>query len=237
MTAAADGPAQNASEAGQNSPVRPRSLETIFVLSADPRSEPKALPEFPNPAMRRAGLLPPLVLRFQSDVPRGVDVALGRHPRRHAAGYLRAIDGAGNRSIVCDVDCSGGDANSAIEIARALLKHPYSVTARIIGRCSSAAVFIALAADNRVIDANGTVLIHKAARICTKAQFEALRLLSAEDKAAIDESLNDTDDATAALLVTRLGVSESVARAWMGENRKWSATEALLKGFVSAVIS
>jgi hypothetical protein len=43
MTVAADGPAQNASEAGQGFG-RPRSSETIYVITADPRTEPKALP-------------------------------------------------------------------------------------------------------------------------------------------------------------------------------------------------
>lgn len=212
----------------------PHSSETIYVVNADPRAEPKPLPVFPNPGCRPAGLLQPLVLRFQSDVPRGIDVAQGRHARRDTAGYLRAIDGAGNRSINCEISCAGGESESAIAITRALLKHPYSVTAKI-SRCSSAAVLIALAADERTIAEGGSVLIHQAARVCTHNQFEALRLLSPEDKVAINESLNDSDDATAALLMNRLGVAEDVARGWMKENRKWSAAEALANGFVSAV--
>ncbi|UQR65094.1 hypothetical protein LRP30_07515 [Bradyrhizobium sp. C-145] len=53
--------------------------------------------------------------------------------------------------------------------------------------------------------------------------------------AAINESLNDSDDATEAFLTSRLTVSGDIARRWMKENRKWSATEALENGFVSEV--
>lgn len=210
---------------------------TVYVMRADPRTEPKPLPEFPNPGCRPAGLLTPMVLRFESDVPKGIDLAQGRHPRRDTAAYLRAIDGAGNRSIHCEISCAGGEGPSALAIADALLRHPYSVTARIVGRCSSAAVLIALAADERTIVSDGSVLIHKAARICTKEQFDALRLLSAMEKDKINTSLCDSDDQTVALLMTRLGVAEEVARGWMGENRKWSAAESLAQGFVSEVMA
>lgn len=233
--ATAEAPAPIMEAERSNNSARPHSVETICVVNASPRSEPKALPEFPNPAIRPAGLLPPLVFRFESEVPRGIDLAQGRHPRRDTAGYVRAIDGAGNRSIQIEISCAGGEFESAIAITRALLKHPYSVTAKI-SRCSSAAAFIALAGDNRAIEADGSVLIHRAARICTPAQFEALRLLSADDKAAINEQLNDIDDATTSLLKSRLGVSEETAKAWMREDRKWSAAEALQRGFVEAVL-
>lgn len=75
------------------------SDETIFVINADPRSEPKPLPIFPNPARRPEGAEPPLHLRLFSAVPKGLDIALGRAPKRDTAGYLQAIHGAGNRSI------------------------------------------------------------------------------------------------------------------------------------------
>lgn len=209
------------------------SPETIYVINADPRKQPKALPEFPNPAPRPEGTEQALVLTFFSKAPSGLDIALGRAPKRDTERFLRAIREAGNRSILCEIDCAGGDGDSALAIAKALLQHPYRVTARIVGRCSSAAVLIALAADERAIVAAGNVLIHRAARICTHEQFEALRLLSADDKAEINESLCDSDDATEALLTSRLGVSGDVARGWMSENRKWSASEAFAKGFAS----
>lgn len=212
----------------------PHSSETIYVVNADPRAEPKPLPVFPNPGCRPAGLLQPLVLRFQSDVPRGIDVAQGRHARRDAAGYLRAIDGAGNRSIKCEISCAGGESESAIAITRALLKHPYSVTAKI-SRCSSAAVFIALAADERVIESNGTVLIHQAARICTHDQWAAIQRLQPREKQAISDALADIDAASEALLTARLGISREVARRWLKEDRKWSAPEALARGFVDVI--
>ncbi|MCK1586912.1 hypothetical protein [Bradyrhizobium sp. 169] len=48
---------------------------------------------------------------------------------------------------------------------------------------------LALAADERSIAADGSVLIHQAARICTQEQFETLRQLSATEKDNINTSL------------------------------------------------
>lgn len=213
------------------------SEEAIYILRAAPPQQAAPLPEFANPPRRQEGAAPALLLEFFSDVPRGLDIALGRLPRRDTERFLCAIRGAGNRSIECKIDCAGGDGNSALAIAAALLEHPFSVTARIVGRCSSAAVLIALAADERVIVADGSVLIHRAARLFTHEQFEALRLLSADDKRTMNESLNQSDNAIASLLTARLCVSEVVARSWMAEERKWTAAEALANGFVSEVTS
>ncbi len=211
------------------------SDETIYVVEASPRKQPKALPEFPNPTSRPEGAEAPLVLEFHSEVPKGVDLALGRVPKRDTERYLRAISGAGNRSIHCEIDDAGGDGDAAVAIASALLRHPYRVTARIVGRCSSAAVFIALAADQRSIAPAGSVLVHRAARICTRAQRDALMRLPAADREVISDQLNDLDDETVSLLTSRLGVSEGAARTWMREDRKWSAAEALQRGFVHAI--
>lgn len=213
------------------------SDEPIYVLRAAPPQQAAPLPEFPNPSRRRDGAEPALVLEFFSDVPSGIDVALGKMPKRDTEGYLRAIRAADNRTIIAEIDDAGGDAASALTIATALLQHPWRVTAKVVGRCSSAAVYVALAADERKILAGGSVLIHRAARICTHEQFEALRLLSADDRKAMNESLNNSDDAIASLLTARLGVSEVVARGWMSEERKWTSAEALANGFVSEVTS
>ncbi|UFX41717.1 ATP-dependent Clp protease proteolytic subunit [Bradyrhizobium sp. 41S5] len=209
--------------------------QAVYVVTAGPRKLTKLLPVFPNPSRRPDGAEPALVLDLMSEVPSGVDIALGRAPKRDTGHFLRAIREAGDRNIHCRIDCAGGEGDSALAIAIALLQHPYRVTADITGRCSSGAVLIALAADQRSIVPNGSVLIHKAARVYVGSQFVAMCRLSATDKDAISDSLNDSDDATEALLTSRLGVSREVARGWMSEDRKWSATEALANGFVSVV--
>ncbi|MGY4286151.1 hypothetical protein ACVWXO_005371 [Bradyrhizobium sp. LM2.7] len=63
----------------------------------------------------------------------------------------------------------------------------------------------------------------------------AMRLLSAEEKSAINESLNATDDVGVSLLSSRLGITEQLAREWKTEGRVWPAAEALAKGFVHAI--
>jgi ATP-dependent protease ClpP protease subunit len=207
----------------------------IYMLVAAPRRVPKPLPSFPNPPCRPEGKLAPLVLNFVSDVPRGVDVALGRIPKRDSAAFVQAIRSAGNRSIHININCAGGEGEGALQIATALLQHEFAVHCRIIGRCSSGATFLALAADTRNIIESGHVLVHAACRLCTPTQYDAVQRLTAKDKQEIDDSLNDTDDAQVSLLQTRLGVSEATARQWLNEDRKWTAAEALECGFVHSI--
>ncbi|MBR1246141.1 ATP-dependent Clp protease proteolytic subunit [Bradyrhizobium sp. AUGA SZCCT0169] len=212
--------------------------EMICMIQAGPRIRPKPLPDFPSPAQRPEGAGQPLVLEFFSEVPRGIDIALGKVPTRDTAAFLNAIRTAGNRSVVCKINCAGGEAESALAIAQALLRHPFAVHCKIIGRCSSAAAFIALAADTRTIVPDGYVLLHTARRICTPEQWENIQRLAPLLKQPINEGLADIDDATAVLLRSRLvGVSEVQARAWLEEDRKWPAQEALERGFVNRVES
>ncbi|WP_456655681.1 ATP-dependent Clp protease proteolytic subunit [Bradyrhizobium sp. JR3.5] len=207
----------------------------IYVIHAEPRAEAVALPECPNPPFRPRGSAQPLALKFHSSVPRGIDIAEGRATKRDSSRYLQAIRDASDRSISMLIDCAGGEAGSAAAIALALLQHPWHVTAHIAGRCSSAAIFLALAADFRTIATGGTVLIHRSARICSPSQFEAMRQLSEDAKEAINNSLTATDDFEAVMLASRLGVTEQRARDWMAEGRVWTAAEALERGFAHAI--
>ncbi|WGS18939.1 MULTISPECIES: ATP-dependent Clp protease proteolytic subunit [unclassified Bradyrhizobium] len=210
-------------------------MSEIYCVRATPRSVPMPLPVFPNPTDRPEGVGPSLVLEFHSPVPAGEDVAAGKMPRRDTLAYLQAIRGAGNRSIECRIDCAGGREDDALPIALALLQHPFRVSARIVGRCSSAAVLIALAADRRSIVPHGTVLIHRAARIYVREQWDAIQQMPEADKDVINESLLASDDKVAALLTARLGISEEVARSWMREGRKWGADETLSRGFADSI--
>lgn len=222
-------------EAAPGDCARPRSSEMIYVINGDPRKQSKGLPQFPNPSQRPEGTEPALVLEFSSPVLTAADIAAGKMPRLDAASYLQLIRGAFDRSIRLRINCAGGRAVDALPIALALLEHPHHVDAIIIGRCSSSAVYLALAADVRTIVPGGTVLVHRSARFATREQFEALQSLSAEDKNVINESLNASDDVTASLLSSRLGVTEEHAREWMTDARAWPAAEALTKGFVQAI--
>ncbi|MGY4504217.1 ATP-dependent protease ClpP protease subunit [Bradyrhizobium sp. GM24.11] len=239
----ADGPAPIGEAEPGDCAARPRSLDsadandTVCMIEAGPRSRPKDLPQFPNPAPRPEGALPPLHLRFFSEVPKGVDIALGRVPQRDAAAYVRAIGAAGNRSIICHVNCAGGDGDGALAIATALLEHKYRVACRIGGRCSSGAALIALAADHRAIVPSGYVLVHTARRLCTPQQWEAILRLPEGEREEINNQLADLDDACSAMLQTRLGVSDHTARCWLGEDRKWPASEALERGFLHEIVA
>lgn len=96
-------------------------------------------------------------------------------------------------------------------------------------------MLIALAADRRSIVPHGTVLIHRAARIYVREQWDAIQQMPEADKDVINESLLASDDKVAALLTARLGISEEVARSWMREGRKWGADETLSRGFADSI--
>jgi ATP-dependent protease ClpP protease subunit len=231
-----DVPAQDTSETGPDeSSARSHTAETVCMIEAGPRMRPKPLPVFPNPARRPEGELEPLVLHFESAVARGIDIALGKVPARNTAAFVNAIRTAGNRTIICHINCAGGEAESALAIADALLRHPLAVHCRILGRCASAATKIALAADTRTIVPDGYVLLHAARRLCTPGQWKEILDLPHNSKQAINDSLNDIDDASAVLLSARLGVSEETARGWLSDDRKWTAAEARERGFVDSV--
>src|SRR6266404_4763727 len=99
--------------------------EVVYMIIATPRKTPK-FPEFPNPARRPEGSLPPLLINIVSEISNGTDLALGRIPQRNSANFVSAIRSAGNRSIHVIIDCAGGDAEGALAIATALLQHPFA---------------------------------------------------------------------------------------------------------------
>jgi hypothetical protein len=87
MMGAADVPApDNRAELGASS-AQP-GPETIYIINADPRSEPMPLTVFPNPPRRPEGIGPVLVLDIFSEVAKGVDVAMGRAPKRDPKPYV-----------------------------------------------------------------------------------------------------------------------------------------------------
>jgi ATP-dependent protease ClpP protease subunit len=114
------------------------------------------------------------------------------------------------------------------------LQHQFAVHCRIVGRCSSAAAFIALAADTRTIAKTGYVLLHTARRLATMDQWEAIQRSPLHERRAINDGLADINDASAVLLRDRLGVSEEVARRWLNADEKWTAAEAIERGFAIA---
>jgi hypothetical protein len=92
---------------------------TVCLITAVPRGQPKPLPIFPNnPAPRSEGSLEPLVLDFFSEIPDGTELALGKVPQRDTAAFLRAIREAGNRTIVCRINCAGGGTFALITTGR-----------------------------------------------------------------------------------------------------------------------
>lgn len=114
-------------EAERSNSARPHSAEAIYVTNGDPRPRPTALPDFPNPSRRPEGAGPAVVLQVFSRVPSGLDIALGRAPKRDPKPFLQAIREAGDRSICVEIHCAGGEAGSALVIATALLQHRWRV--------------------------------------------------------------------------------------------------------------
>ncbi|MGY4193375.1 ATP-dependent Clp protease proteolytic subunit [Bradyrhizobium sp. USDA 4520] len=214
---------------------RMTDLPILYVAEAQPRSSPKPLPRFfQHPGVRPEGAGLPAILELFSKPPNGADLARGLVPHRDPRPFLSEIREAGirGRAIECRINCVGGEGGRALRTVRALLAHPYHVTARITGWCASSAALIALAADRRIAAPGAKLLIHRARRFFVPEQIPELTI---DRRVAINDSLNDMDDAQTSLLIDRLGISERLARDWMAEGCELSATEALERGIIHEI--
>jgi ATP-dependent protease ClpP protease subunit len=184
---------------------------------------------------RPAGSRPPLFLSLVSDVPKARDVALRAASEFRAADYASQIEAVRDCSIVIAIDCSGGAVTEAMKFYQALRRHPYSVRAYIIGRASSSAPIIALAADERFMAADATVMLHEPRLVLTKDKLAELRALPVDQRRQIVERGAQFATALADILSAHCGCSTDDARAWMKAERTWSAAEAMKFGLATHI--
>lgn len=79
-----------------------------------------------------------------------------------AASFIKDLRGITAKRINLHINSPGGLVNDGIAIFNALQQHPAHVTALIESRADSAASFVAMAADHRVIFKNAAMHVHDA---------------------------------------------------------------------------
>lgn len=187
------------------------------------------------PSARPEGTLPRICIAIVSDIPKAAELASATRVERNANDFVRLIRAARDRTIWIDIDCAGGASDPARTIAAALLAHRNAVHVRIVGRCSSSAVIIAMAGDDCTIARDGAVLLHRARRYFTPEGHRKFLKLPLAKRIAIADGMNAADDEQVALLMQRTGRPLATVRRWLAEDQVWSADEAVSNGFADFV--
>lgn len=120
------------------------------------------------------------------------------------------------------INSPGGSVFGARAIEQALREHPARVVAHIDGLAASAATFIAMAADQVVMNKGALFMIHKAWTIAFG---------NADDLLATAELLDKIDGTLVQTYVDRTGQKAEQVSAWMAAETWFTAQEAIDAGF------
>lgn len=134
------------------------------------------------------------------------------------------------RPVTVRINSYGGDIIAASLIRAALMDYPGEVTARIDGVAASAAVAVALAAKNILIQDTAYMMIHNPYLVYMGALDETNLRLYADEVATLKAGIVDT-------YAARTGMSAAKISTMM-DNETWmSAKEAVKFGFADQVIT
>lgn len=133
-----------------------------------------------------------------------------------AKDVIAAITGLGDFDL--HVNSPGGDIFEGVAIHNAIKNHPGTVTAYIDGVAASAASFIVMAADEVVIEANASMMIHDG---------WALTIGNAADHRESAALLDMLSDTIAGMYYNKTGRDRKEWREQMAEDTWYSAAEAV----------
>lgn len=136
---------------------------------------------------------------------------------------LMAIDAD---AIDLHIHSPGGAGYDGMAIYQALRNHKARITVYVDGLAASAAAFIAMAGDRRIIAPHATMMIHEPFGLC---------IGPAEDMAAAEKMLNKLADNMASLHARRAGGDVADWRDVMRAETWFSADEAVAAGLMHAV--
>lgn len=136
---------------------------------------------------------------------------------------LMAIDA---EKIELHINSPGGSAYDGMAIYQALRNHKAHITVYVDGLAASAAAFIAMAGDRRVIAPHATMMIHEPFGVC---------IGPAEDMTAAAQMLDKLADNMAALHARRAGGEVADWREVMRAETWYSAEEAVAAGLMHEV--
>lgn len=187
----------------------PLALEWRAAFLVGSMGSPSAIvpaPERPAPAGTE-----PLLVEIVGDI--------GELGRR-AVDLVPQIEAA-DAAIVVEIDSAGGNVDDAMAIYNALARHPFAVFANIENARSAAAI-VALAADVRLIDPAGEVLLHP---MTSSLENANVRDLLDHSKRMLDLTLD-----CAKIVAARTGVPIHAAQTWLSRETRFGAGDAITSG-------
>lgn len=147
-----------------------------------------------------------------------------------ASAIRAAIARANEPERIClEIDSEGGRVWEAMDIRRAIVESGATVTARVAGKCFSAAMIVYLAATKRQALSTARFLTHGSAMTVGRATARGLRLKVV--------ALDQCDQAMAEVYAAATGNTESFCRRLLGAgDKRFNAFQAATLGFVDEVI-
>jgi len=124
------------------------------------------------------------------------------------------------------INSPGGDVFAGRAMETLLAEHPAKIVTHIDGYAASAASYVALAGEERIISPGGMFMIHKA---------WTLAWGNADDIRKTAALLDQIDDTLVATYAARTGQSPEQIREWLAAETWFTAQEALDKGFVTQI--
>lgn len=140
--------------------------------------------------------------------------------------FVKALRDIGTGTINLRINSPGGSVFGARAIEQALREHPARVVAHIDGLAASAATFIAMAADEVVMNKGALFMIHKAWTVAWGNENDLL---------ATAELLRKIDGTLVQTYVDRTGQGADQVAAWMAAETWFTAQEAVDAGFADSI--
>lgn len=140
--------------------------------------------------------------------------------------FVKALANVTAKTIHLRINSPGGDVFAARSIEQALREHPSNVIAHIDGVAASAASFLAMAANEIVMNEGAFIMIHKASTLAYGNSDSLLETANLLNK--IDESLINT-------YAKRSGKGIEAISQWMSDETWFSAEDAIAEGFADRI--
>jgi len=124
------------------------------------------------------------------------------------------------------IDSPGGDVFAGRAMEQLIAEHPGRVVAHIDGFAASAASYVALAAEERIISPGGMFMVHKAWTLAWGNE---------DDLRKTAELLGKIDDTLVETYAARTGADPEQLRAWITAETWFTADESLAAGFATSI--
>jgi ATP-dependent Clp endopeptidase proteolytic subunit ClpP len=143
-----------------------------------------------------------------------------------AQDFVNELKAADTKNITLRLNSPGGEIFDGIAIYNALMDHPATITSIVDGVAASAASFIFMAGDTRIMNRSSTAMIHDGI---------GLAVGNASDMREMADQLDQASDNIASIYSERAGGSVSSWREKMKAETWYTADEAVKAGLAHKV--